>query len=166
MALLNDCKYGHDALDGMISLTLLKSAWAPDELADKGIQKFTYSLLPHAGGFSVEQVVREAYQLNVPVTVKSADRTSGSPGGPFCTVSNPNVVLETIKKAEESDAIVLRLYEAGNTRGPVTLDFGRPVRKAATCSMLELDDVPLETQGHAVTFQTRPFQITTLKVWL
>jgi alpha-mannosidase len=167
VALLNDCKYGHDVLDDMLSLTLLKSPWAPDELADKGYHEFSYALLPHAGGFSVEQVVREAYQLNVPATVAKVEAGTGKAvSSSFCTVSNPNVVLETIKKAEESDAIVLRLYEAGNTRGQVTLDFGRPIRKAALCNMLELDDVPLETQGNTLTCFMRPFQVTTLKVWM
>ncbi len=167
VALLNDCKYGHDVLDDMLSLTLLRSAWAPDELADKGRHVFIYALLPHEGGFAAETVVREAYQLNVPATTVTAPAGAGRAGSPsFCTVSNPNVVLETIKKAEEGDAIVLRLYEAGNTRGPVTLDFGRPIRKAATCSMLELDDAPIAATGSTLTFTTRPFQVTTLKVWL
>jgi alpha-mannosidase len=46
VALLNDCKYGHDALDRMVSLTLLKSATGPDENADQGPHAFTYALFP------------------------------------------------------------------------------------------------------------------------
>lgn len=161
VALLNDCKYGHDALDGMWSITLLKAAIGPDELADRGHHEFTYSLQPHCGDFSVESVVRPAYELNRPVT---AVKSMGTDERIFCQVSNPNVVLETVKKAEEDDALVLRLYEAGNTRGPVTLAFEAPVRSAAICNMVESQDQPIEAGSETVKMTMRPFEVKTLKV--
>jgi alpha-mannosidase len=49
VALLNDCKYGHSARDGVLSLTLLKAPKGPYEEADIHKHQFTYSILPHNG---------------------------------------------------------------------------------------------------------------------
>lgn len=67
VALLNDCKYGHDVKDNVLRLTLVKSAVSPDPEADKGEHVFTYSLLPHEGGWREGDVAREAYALNSPL---------------------------------------------------------------------------------------------------
>lgn len=166
VALLNDCKYGHDTLDGTLSLTLLKSATAPDPIADKGRQEFTYALLPHMGPFAVEDVVREAYALNVPlccVRVQKS-RAEAPPPEPFCSVSNPNVIVESVKKAEAGDAAVVRVYEAGHTRGPVTLTFAETIREATECNLLERDDQPARTRQNTINFTIAPFEIKTFKV--
>ena len=166
VALLNDCKYGHDSLDDMISLTLLTAPLCPDELADQGHHRFTYALLPHLGDFIVEEVVREAYNLNQPVTVVPAtDQRGDSAFTGLLTVSNPNVIVEAVKKAERDDAIVVRLYEAGNSRGPVTVRFAFPVSRVVECNLMESDAGTLPLDRDQVTFDIAPFQIRTLKVY-
>ncbi|MDR1024418.1 MAG: glycosyl hydrolase-related protein [Treponema sp.] len=82
IALLNDCKYGHDINGNRIRLTLLRSPTAPDEEADQGIQRFTYSLLPFEGSFAESAVIRTAYELNAPVAWEGACRNPGSPESP------------------------------------------------------------------------------------
>ncbi len=64
-ALLNDCKYGYDVSDSELRLTLLKSSKAPDSEADMGTHTFTYAFLPYQGAWTVENVVRSAYDLNI-----------------------------------------------------------------------------------------------------
>ncbi|MDR2375843.1 MAG: glycosyl hydrolase-related protein [Treponema sp.] len=66
LALLNDCKYGHDVNGNRIRLTLLRSPTAPDEEADQGEQRFTYALFPFEGSFAESGVIRAAYELNAP----------------------------------------------------------------------------------------------------
>ena len=51
-SLLNDCKYGYDAKGNVLRLSLLRSPEWPDPHADEGHHEFTYSLLPHAGGWA------------------------------------------------------------------------------------------------------------------
>ncbi|MBU7004018.1 MAG: alpha-mannosidase, partial [Theionarchaea archaeon] len=167
VALLNDSKYGHDALDNMISLTLLKSAMGPDENADQGRHEFVYALLPHTGNFSVKTVVREGYALNSPI---AALPISGSTGRKtttsLCTVSNPNVVIEAVKKSEQDDGVVIRLYEAGRTRGPVEVRFGTSVKRAVECNLLEEEIADAEFGGNLISFNIKPFEIKTFKVTL
>lgn len=61
IALLNNCKYGYDIKDSTMRLSLLKGATEPDQFADLGIHYFTYSLLPHKGGWQEGKVEQEAY---------------------------------------------------------------------------------------------------------
>ena len=165
VALLNDGKYGYDTLDRMVSLTLLRSPGGPDAEADQGRHEFTYALLPHQGNFSAEVVVREAYALNVPITALRAPGVGKAQCVELCSVSNPNVVIETIKKAEQDDALVLRLYEAGGTQGAATVNFSRPPRKAVECSLLEEHEQAVRVKNQSISFAIRPFAIKTFKIY-
>ena len=51
VSMLNDCKYGHSALDGVMTLTLIKSGIEPNPTADQEEHTFTYALYPHAEGW-------------------------------------------------------------------------------------------------------------------
>lgn len=166
VALLNDCKYGYDTLDGQVSLTLMRSPRCPDEKADIGDHEFAYALLPHEGTFSVEAVVREAWALNVPLTAMAdTSKTGTGPALDFCRLNNPHVIVDAVKKAEGDSAIIVRLHEAGNTRGHVTASFGRTVKKAYTCNLMEEDAESLKVRGDDVEFGIAPFEIKTLMVY-
>ncbi len=169
VALLNDCKYGHDSLDDMISLTLLKSPVAPDPEADQGRHEFTYALLPHRGDFAVDTVVREAYALNVPLCAVKVDAAKaeaaeeGDEATMFCEVDADNVIVEAVKKAENEDAVIVRLYEAGNRRVNARIRFGRPLKRIAECNLMEEHDQSLTAEENCVAVAFRPFEIKTLK---
>ncbi|MEM6467599.1 MAG: glycoside hydrolase family 38 C-terminal domain-containing protein, partial [Pseudomonadota bacterium] len=94
VALLNDCKYGHDIHNNVMRLSLIKSATMPDVGADQGPHAFTYALLPHAGGWQGE-VQAAAAALHHPVRV-----TGGAERPPFVACAQPNVVIETLKPAD------------------------------------------------------------------
>ena len=168
VALLNDCKYGYDVRDNVLRLTLIKSAIRPDALADKGSHRFTYSLLPHAGDWRLGDVAAEAYDLNLPLrAVQQPANPMGSlpPSFSFVSCDAPNVVIETIKKSEDDDAWIVRIYENRQARGPVRLNFGRPVRRAVECNLVEEGETPVDFAGHALTTAVTPFEIKTFKVW-
>ncbi|CAG8450748.1 8086_t:CDS:10, partial [Ambispora leptoticha] len=115
VALLNDSKYGYSIHNNIIRLSLLRSPKAPDAHCDIGHHVFKYALLPHANSFLGSNVVREAYQFNVPLIVRSTSReisASIEPKSYFKIDDAENVILDTIKRAEDSDEIVLRLFEA------------------------------------------------------
>ena len=169
VSLLNDCKYGHDIRDNVIRLTLLRSPTMPDPLADFGEHRFTYSLYPHTGGWD-ERVQAEAYALNDPVVVyrtkDAGRRTNPFVGGhaSFVSVSAPNVVVETIKRAEDGDGIIVRLYESQRKRGPATVRFAFPVVAAWETNLLEENQAELPVVDGAVSLNLRPYQIMTLRV--
>ncbi|MCA1902896.1 MAG: glycosyl hydrolase-related protein [Candidatus Hydrogenedens sp.] len=168
VALLNDCKYGHDAYEGRISITLLRSPMAPDMEADQGLHTFTYSILPHMGAFNVKTVVNSAYELNIPPMIykHSYQETEANESLNLCLIDNPNIILETVKKAEQDDALILRLYEAGKSRGATSIVFPFRIRKAYICNLLEENTSSLEiSNGNTVLLDFLPFEIKTIKVY-
>ena len=82
----------------------------------------------------------------------------------FVNTNSKNIVIETVKKAEKSDDIILRFYEAFDRSGNVTLNFGIPVKEVYLCDMLENNIEPIEVKDNSVTLPVSNFEITTLKL--
>lgn len=164
VALLNDCKYGYATHGHVMRLSLLRAPTWPDPVADIGRHTLTYALLPHAGPVQSSDVIEEGYRLNAPLIVQ---RSAAQPANvSFFQVSPSNVVIETVKKAEDSNAIIVRLYEAHGKRGTARLTSALPIVAAAQCNLLEEQDEPLAWQEGGVEFAVTPFKIVTLKLSL
>jgi len=165
VALLNDSKYGHDCLDDAISITLLKSSTGPDAEADQGVHEFTYALYPHQGPFSAA-VVQEAYDLNLPPTAYRLGETAGNAAFmEWCNLSEPNIIIEAVKKAEADDAYIVRLYECEHRSTKVKLSFSPVLKKVTACNLMEERDQAVDYRKHTVLLEFRPFEIKTLKIY-
>ena len=66
------------------------------------------------------------------------------------SVDDANLVLDTIKRAEDSDALVLRLYEAHGGRGVARVRLATPFASARRANPLEDDGDALEVEGGAI----------------
>jgi alpha-mannosidase len=168
VALLNDCKYGYDVRDNVLRLTLLRSPTSPDATADLGEHIFTYALLPHEGDWRKGHVMEEAYALNVPLrarVIPVAQQGNLPQDYSFATCNVKNVVIETVKRAEEGDGWVVRVYEFQQTRGEAAITFGQTIRRAVECDLMERNEMPIAYKGSQLTFFVTPFEIKTFKVW-
>jgi alpha-mannosidase len=171
VSLLNDCKYGHDIHGKVMRITLLRSPTMPDPTADYGEHRFKYSLYPHAGSWN-EETQREAYLLNDPIIVyqskvggrKSETRTSSLHS--LVSVSTPNVIIETVKRAEDENGIIVRLYESQRKRGQVRVKFGSAVESAWMTNLLEENESALSVDQDSILLNIKPYQIVTLRVRL
>jgi alpha-mannosidase len=175
IALLNDCKYGHDVEGGRMRLSLLRSPVAPDPEADQGEHRFTYSLLPFAGAFGSSGVINSAYELNSPVGVLVSNTDASLPlVNSLCTVDGNAVIIESVKapsgycqQADESAGskeLVLRLYESLGGSCRTTVRFSRDLTAAAETDLLEENPRPLPVPGRNLCLEFRPFEIKTLRV--
>jgi alpha-mannosidase len=171
VSLLNDCKYGHDIRDNVMRITLLRSTTKPDPLADFGEHQFKYSLYPHAGSWN-EDTQREAYLLNDPIIVykdkggrmKAEHTRQAIPNPSFVSTDSPNVIIETIKHAEDGDEIIVRLYESQRKRNQVRVRFGFGVEAAWTTNLLEESESALAVDDDSTNLNLKPYQIVTLRV--
>lgn len=166
IALLNDCKYGHSINGSVLALTLLKCATEPNEIADKGRHEFRYALYSHASAFEQSNVVREAYTFNIPMY---ALRTTGKTGGlcdeySFVQTNSNDVIIETVKMAEDDDGVIIRLYETKNQSENITLSFGKKIERAALCAMTEEEENEVLLCNNEINLNVKPFEIVTLKV--
>ncbi|UYO05944.1 alpha-mannosidase [Paenibacillus sp. PSB04] len=169
VSLLNDCKYGHDIRNHVIRLSLIKSAVYPDGTADQGEHEFTYSLYPHRGGWYEGGTHQAACGLNTPLLAVPVQEGILPEALGLVKVNQPNIMIDTVKKAEDSDDIVIRMYEYGGirTRARVELDpqVG-VVSAAAETNLMEEGGEPLSVSGNGTELRFKPYEIKTLVVSL
>ena len=164
VSLLNDCKYGYAVHGNVMRLSLLRSPKYPDPEADVGRHAFRYALLPHTGTFCQAGVIEEAHRFNSPLIVS---RTNSDPNEQsFFSVDNPSVIIDTVKKAENSNAIIVRVYEAHGCQSHTRLTTTLPIQSAMMCNLLETDENPIEWKNNGTDLELTPFQIITLKLVL
>jgi alpha-mannosidase len=166
VALLNDCKYGHDVHGHTLRVTLLKSATMPDPHADQGAHDLTYSLLPHTGDWR-EMVPAHACALNNPPIVRLLQTLPGTAHlGSLVTTDEGRLVIETIKLADDGSGLIVRLYENERRRGTERIRTRFPLAAAAVCNLLEEHeaDLPIEAGGHSAALAYTPYQIITLRL--
>jgi alpha-mannosidase len=168
VSLLNDCKYGYDIKDSVMRLTLLKSATDPNEDADKEVHEFVYSIYPHSGGWKEAGTVQMAYSLNCPMYAKVEEPHSGSLNQEFSFVeiNRENVFIEVVKKAEDSEDIIVRLYECYNRRTNADLKFFDKLSSVVECDMMENDLQTISFSGNSFEFEIKPYEIKTFKIKL
>ena len=150
-----------------LRLTALKGAMFPDPDADLGEHHFTYSLLPHAGDWR-NGTVPAAYGLNNPLIVH---HVQGEPHGAsdadhysLVHVDAPQIIIETVKQAEDGDGLILRIYEHERTQRVFDLYTGFPLAEARRCNLLEEGENRLDATEAKVTLRARPYQIMTLRL--
>lgn len=158
-AVMNDCKYGISCIHNCMELTLLKSALFPDETADKGLQEFTYAITFWDTPLAESHVVNHAYELNIPATICSGV----SPNGSFLTIDNPNIIVDCIKMAENTEnAVVIRLYESIGSQSKGALRTRFPVVSCMECNMLEQPQQSRFCASDEITLELRPFEVKTI----
>ncbi len=159
-ALLNDCKYGYATQDNVLRLSLLRSPQDPDPVADMGHHAFRYGVMAFNG--RVEEPVNEGLRFNSPILVRATAEVEGSQS--FFSVSPSSVVLDTVKKAEDSNDVVLRLYEACGGRVTVQIQTAVPFSSAVRCDLMEREGEALAVDGTTVHIELTPFQVATIKL--
>jgi len=171
VALINDCKYGHDIHGNVIRLSLLRGTTDPDPKADLGYHEFAYALFPHSGPLD-ESVLAAAYGFNDPpflhlVSGKVKSNQDLDPpwaGGSLISSASDNVIVETIKQAEDGEGIIARIYESMRKRGKTKLECLLPLEAVWITDLLEKNVELVEHDGTGFELWFNPFQIITLRL--
>ncbi len=168
LAILNDCKYGWTVKQGHIMPSLLRCATNPNYAQDREVHNFVYSIYPHTGAANTSDVVKEGYSLNFPLYCSIAEPKDGKLVSCYSFISTdaPNVIIETVKKAEDSKDIVIRAYETWNKKSDCVLTFGEKIKSAVECNLMEEDEAPLEVKDGKIAMTFKPFEIKSIKVSL
>ena len=162
VSMLNDCKYGHSALDGVMTLTLIKSGIEPNPTADQEEHTFTYALYPHAEGWRQAKTVQEAMKLNQPAL--SAEGGCAGDETSFVWIDKQNVIIETVKEAEDGDGVIIRLYESENARTKAHISFEKPVASVESCDCVEKTKETVCVAGDGFDITIKPYEIQTYRV--
>jgi alpha-mannosidase len=175
VSILTDYKHGFDATPNQLRLTLLKAPLWPDPTADRGQQRFTYAIYPHAGGWQTAKTVQKARNLNIPVRPWIQDQdipinplTEGqriSDTGSFLSLGETTWVLSALKLAEDSDhQFILRGYESAGSPGNMGLNGGLSGSIVAMTTLLEhpVEEDAKFSCGDPVAL--RPWQVVSLQL--
>jgi len=168
VALLNDCKYGYDVKGNVMRQTLIKSAIEPDETAEQGKHEFTYSLFPHSGDWREGKVVEEGYKLNNPlfaIEQPANGNSKKSSDYQFVSVDSDHVIIETIKKAEDEDAVIIRLYETEQSgEENLVMKLDKDIRYVTESNLMEEEEQDIPFSKNSIKFDITPYEIKTFKI--
>ena len=166
VSLLNSNKYGHDVSGNRMRLTLLRSSYDPDPQPDQGRHEMTYILYPHAGDWKQAETVRRAWELNSPLMALMVDRHEG--GLPaersFVSVDAGNIVVTALKKAEDSQDIVLRFFDAFGVDVKASIRVDLPAKTWQESDLLEngLSDTGGNIKSGVISVPVTKHEIKTL----
>jgi len=158
VSLLNDCKYGYDIKGHVMRLSLIKSATYPDPEADKGMHLFTYALLPHEGDWYEGGTAQEAWALNNPL--RSGAGALAAAASSLLRVSSEGVMIDAVKKAEDSDKLLVRLHDYSGRRERISLSSDLNVVSWQECDLMERP-IGEPQAGKDCEFQLMPYEIKT-----
>ena len=169
VAIANASSYGHDVTrnvrdaDGgtttTVRVSLLRAPKFPDPGADQGRHELHVTIRP---GATIADAVEEGYRTNL--TPRIARGAHGVE--PLFAVSNPALVIEAVKLAEDgSGDVVVRLYESLGERSAGVVAANFPALRVQAVDLLER---PVEAPGvtahrDAAEVTLRPFQLVTLR---
>lgn len=152
---LTDSKYGWRLKDGLASLNLLRGTVYPDPKADKGMHEFSYAIYVGDKASVNEDTAKKAYLFNNPPMLMNCKAADG-----FAKSSKSNVVIDTIKPAEDGNGIIIRAYEDSETATTASVEVAIDGYKAVETNMLEetIGDIDLSN------LEFIPFEIKTIRI--
>ena len=162
VALLNDCKYGYKIHKNEISLSLLRAPTLPDPKADRGFHKFTYSFLPHENSFSIENVHRAAVELNQKVQIFNNMKNKNFKI-PY-KIMEPEIILETIKRAEKENTKILRFYNNSNKRIVSKIPIEKNAIEIYEADLMENNLEKINNRDGQIELSFKAFEIKTIKI--
>ena len=167
VALLNDSRYGYDVKNSVIRLSVLRSpaspAWATDEL---GTHELRYALYAHTGGWQEAGVTQRGHELNYPlITLVDSPHPGTLPStSSFLSIEPRNLIAEVVKKAEDSDNLILRIYETVGTSTTAKVTLALPVDAVHQVDLLENPLKVITTNGRSFQVPVGAYSIESFKL--
>jgi len=182
LSILNNCKYGCDAIGNVLRLTLIRSGYEPDPVSAVGEHHFGYAMYPHKGDWRSAGTVNRAAEFNQPLLVTAVDKLTSlqvyksddarrtthdarqvlPETHSFVSVEPKNLIVSAFKKAEDGKGMILRFYEAHGkaTKGVITLNVSQ-MKNAVETDMIER---PLAGKKLKISGVTQDFSPAKIKI--
>ncbi len=166
ISLLNNSKYGYDVKGNVLRLSLLRSPEWPDPTADRGKHSIEYSLYPHSGRVEQNKTTERGYEFNYPLlaTMGTIHKGKLSFSRSFVQLAPDNLVLTSIKKAEDSDAWTIQWYDAKGIDSDAILTLPQPPSNVVQSNFIEENGIQLPSVKNTVKVKTEKNSIITIKV--
>ncbi|MCP9612306.1 alpha-mannosidase [Coprobacter tertius] len=175
VTIMNDCKYGWDKPDdNTLRLTLLHTpktdrGYKYQDKQDLGHHTFTYSIAGHNGTPLQAEVFEDADIMNNPLITFVSPKHKGALGKEFSFVktNTPQIALKALKKAEDNDTYIVRLYETqGKNISNAEVIFPSEIISASEMNGAEEKIGNARFEGNKLVFSTTSFKPKTFSVTL
>jgi alpha-mannosidase len=166
VTLLSKQSYGYSAKDNTISISLLRSPTYPNKIADRGMHTLHYALYPHKGRYQGAKVIEEGYHLHQPLLAVKASQAKAMLPPVASVVSCPdeNLVIETVKKSEDRDSLLIRILQLNGKRVTSSIRTELPIKEAYQCNLLEERLQKISWNDEGVAVRLRPHEIQTIEL--
>jgi mannosylglycerate hydrolase len=128
---------------------------------------FNYGIYPHEGNWQQGEIHRQVDALNNNTACwQLAGGANGTlpPVCSFVSISNPSVILSAFKKAEDSDGLILRLFNPTKITQKTTVRFGLPPRAAYICNLNEETGTGIDFKNKELSLEIAQNKIVTIKL--
>ncbi|MBQ3603820.1 MAG: hypothetical protein IJA02_08260 [Clostridia bacterium] len=160
VSIFSDSRAGWDKPDNStLRLTVVHTPltgyrWeCSQHVMDMGINRYSFAVMGHSG--TPGSITAYADTFCQPMHTFITDIHSGELGNEisFAKLNNDNVRITAIKKAQESDRIILRVAEcSGNNQNEVEAEFSKPILEAYEISGDETEIAPLDVTHGKLCF--------------
>ncbi|MEN6357577.1 MAG: glycoside hydrolase family 38 C-terminal domain-containing protein [Armatimonadota bacterium] len=171
ITLVNDCKYGHSCVDDTLRLTLIRTTYDPDPIPEVGDHKIRFGVIAHQGPCDVTQATRASEEFNSYMSIISETVHGGELPSEksFAQVLTPNVFVSAIKKVEDSDGLVIRLFEVEGKDTEAKIRLSDIIKQGTRAVETDILERPLEKntaklEGDILSVYTPKYGQVTVKL--
>jgi alpha-mannosidase len=161
----NDSKYGVEVQDGVVRLTALRSPDSPDPKADEGEHHFAFAIMAHSEDWR-SGAAQNGYAFNMPLIARVINQQTGNlpPAHSFLSVEPSRVIVSALKKAEEDDAWILRIYESTGQPATATISLPFAAKTVSEVNLIEWEEKPLPLSGQKLVVNLGAWEVKTIKI--
>ena len=126
---------------------------------------FEYALQHHDGDWKESEAYKQGQEYHHQPLCTQANSKGDLPSEfSFLKISPNNLILSALKKAEDSDEVILRFFETIGEETTAEIELFRKVKRAVVADLLEREEYELKPNRNRLEFQVKPFEIVTLKL--
>ncbi len=136
----------------------------PDAL-ELGAHTFEYAVQLHDGDWRQAEMCKKAQEFHhLPIAIQAEGSGYLPPEFSFMEISPNNLILSALKKAEDSDEVILRFFETKGEPTEARIEVFREIKRLTLVDLLEREEgeVPFTSRGFILS--VKPFEIVTLKL--
>ena len=157
---------------GILRSTLIRSSYEPDAHPELGEHETNFAIIPFSGELQDSNATGLGQNFNHPIRIIGTDIHEGKlpANNQFIKVSNNSVIVSGLKKAEDSNALIIRLYETDGKKQKTDISlpeiYFSKIKKAKFIDLMEreITDIALNSNLNSVTVKISAYDIISLKL--
>lgn len=174
MSLANDGRYGFRCTGNTLSMTCIRTSYAPDPQPDKGKHAFGYALYPHGGNPLGAGTPQQAAGFNsplIPIVLDSEQAPQPSPPDAnefsLIKVDGQGIIVSSAKGDTAGEGVILRIYEVEGREKNLKVDTALRLKKVEEVSPTEdrvITELPINKNGASFTDRIGRYEIKTYRL--